>query len=539
MQGDYSRVTFDPKRHFSMVLMQQGRVLLDADYNEQTAILLHYLRQLAADVIGPHGGPAHDLGFEIKLVSTNGTLAELQVGEGRYWVDGFLCENETSVTYAGHLDDRPPTKLSELKFPLLVYLDVWERHITSVEEPRIREVALGGPDTSARAQVVWRIRVLHLEAAVGAILDKLDCLRFETTDQWKGIIANSNPGMLTASTDQGTPPTTPCIASPDARYRGENQLYRVEIHRGGGAATATFKWSRENASVILPIESVADTLVTVEHLGRDDRFGLEIGDWVEVVDDDTALDAQSATPEQLFQVKDIDTTELIVTLNGEPKAGGDSTKHPFLRRWDHQEGIAAKGGLTLDETGAAKIVEGKLLNLEDGIQIRFEPTNAVYRGGDYWLIPARTATGDIEWPLDAAQKPIPQPPYGVEHHYAPLAIVGFVPPPGAFPITDLRHRFDPIATCCPTIVVRRNPPAIPPDDKITFVALINRDIHGLRYRWTVIGGAIDNFADNSVVIKRLPLSKGIQTPETVTVTVVVEGLPEGCADSASGTAFWN
>ena len=39
MRGDFSRDTFDPVKHFSRVLQQQGRVQLDADWNEQTAIL--------------------------------------------------------------------------------------------------------------------------------------------------------------------------------------------------------------------------------------------------------------------------------------------------------------------------------------------------------------------------------------------------------------------------------------------------------------------------------------------------------------------
>ena len=40
MKGDFTRDTFDPTRHFSRVLMQQGRVQLDADWNEQTAIVM-------------------------------------------------------------------------------------------------------------------------------------------------------------------------------------------------------------------------------------------------------------------------------------------------------------------------------------------------------------------------------------------------------------------------------------------------------------------------------------------------------------------
>ena len=41
MKGDFSRETFDSVKHFSRVLQQQGRVQLDADWNEHTAIVLH------------------------------------------------------------------------------------------------------------------------------------------------------------------------------------------------------------------------------------------------------------------------------------------------------------------------------------------------------------------------------------------------------------------------------------------------------------------------------------------------------------------
>ena len=51
-RGDFTRDTFWRANHFCQVLMQQGRVQLDADWNEQSAILLHFLRSLARDVIG-------------------------------------------------------------------------------------------------------------------------------------------------------------------------------------------------------------------------------------------------------------------------------------------------------------------------------------------------------------------------------------------------------------------------------------------------------------------------------------------------------
>ena len=44
MSGDYSRVRFDPSVDLSGVLMQQGRVQLDSDWNEWVALLDRRLR---------------------------------------------------------------------------------------------------------------------------------------------------------------------------------------------------------------------------------------------------------------------------------------------------------------------------------------------------------------------------------------------------------------------------------------------------------------------------------------------------------------
>jgi hypothetical protein len=40
MKADLTRDTFHPLKHYIRVLTQQGRVQLDADANEQTAITL-------------------------------------------------------------------------------------------------------------------------------------------------------------------------------------------------------------------------------------------------------------------------------------------------------------------------------------------------------------------------------------------------------------------------------------------------------------------------------------------------------------------
>jgi hypothetical protein len=442
MYGDFSRLTFAPERHFAAVLVQQGRVQLDADFNEQSRILSHLLRTLAADLIGPWGAPAADAGFEIGLdLDDQGRLEDLTVGPGRLYVAGILCENEEldpngqpqAFSYfhqpdayfdPDDADDRLPAP------PFLVYLRVHERHLTAIEDPSLREVALGdnGPDTCSRAKVVWQVRVI--DEAPGGEKPLGDLTGDEIVAdwvQWQGA-AGEGRGRLRARAKQpDAADADPCITSPEASYRGpENQLYRVEVHKGGEEGDATFKWSRENASVALAITSPpAGAVVEVASLGRDGRLGLEPGDFVEVVDDRHALRMR---PRRLLRVKEVDPLDLRVVLwEAVPDGVGDDPDlHPLLRRWDHRERPAAAGGVPLKGDNALEIVEttdGKdhWIELEDGVQVQFED-GGHYRPGDFWLIPARTATGDVEWPR-SGDEPDFRHPAGIDFATAPLAFV--------------------------------------------------------------------------------------------------------------------
>jgi hypothetical protein len=454
MKGDFTRDTFDPRNHFSRVLMQQGRVQLDADWNEQVSILLHYLQTLAADLIGPHGGPADivdaaatktikvNCGLEIiaaesridqlseltdeEKVSLKELLRQteppLLLGKGHYYVDGVLAENPVYEAYSeqgGYPFPDSAELLSGKTY--LVYLDVWERHLTYVEVEdaegsviSIREVALNGPDTASRAQVIWQVKAWEHSATCPD-----DAELKELVLGWQPM----NRGRLKARAikPESMDSENPCITPPESRYRGaENQLYRVEIHRAGTAEEgATFKWSRENGSVIFPIVTLDDNPVTVETLGRDTRLGLQANDWVEIVDDDYSLQNRA---EPLLQVDVIDPDTSVVTLKDMPTStvGQDTSARSFLRRWDQRE----TEGSTLSKDGVV-IVEGdndqNWIELEDGVQIQFQP-GAAYRTGDYWLIPARTATGDVEWP-GPKEAPEAQEPNGITHHYAPLATI--------------------------------------------------------------------------------------------------------------------
>ena len=95
MKGDFSRIRFNPAKNYTAVLQQQGRVSLDADTNEQSAIDSYLRESTNVDVIGRYGGPVNDAGFAIEI--TNG---KIWIGAGRYYVDGILVENLKRCTYS-------------------------------------------------------------------------------------------------------------------------------------------------------------------------------------------------------------------------------------------------------------------------------------------------------------------------------------------------------------------------------------------------------------------------------------------------------
>ncbi|HYH84529.1 MAG TPA: DUF6519 domain-containing protein [Pyrinomonadaceae bacterium] len=556
MKGDFSRDSFDPRKRYSRVLMQMGRVLTDADWNEQADTVLHLLRAMASDIFGPHGGPTTNLGFEIfvKPHPSRPEVVDLYVREGHYYVDGILCENDQKVDGSKDIGvkyyEQPyfplPTQAMKDRFkipdpavvPFIVYLDVWERLITGIEDPSIREVALGGPDTTTRTQVVWQARLLPL-GPTG--LAEVTCQNVQNTQAWQDnlVAPLRQRGRLRVKAQEPRPADIgdPCNISPDARYRGaENQLYRVEIHHEGKGDAATFKWSRDNGSVVFPVLGVAERTITLAHIGRDTRLGLRTGDWVELVDDDYVLRGEA---HPLLQVEEVIADQMKVVLKTAPAAtvGRDSSRHPLLRRWDHKEGDPRMGGLKLRD-GAAVIVEqagdaAGWLALEDGIQIKFEP-GATYRTGDYWIIEARTATGDVVWPREDGQ-PAALPPHGVEHYYAPLANI-YGPNLAVF---DLRHKLTP-AVCrddpqgdgfeCPAAIITSNPN---PDGTLQF----NADVIGGNpsfnptFLWQVGGGTIMAGQNtNSIQVK--PTGTG-----AVLVKVIGTNFPGTCRNMA--TFIWN
>lgn len=557
MKGDFSRQTFDRKKHYRGVLMQQGRVQVDADWNEQVYLEDHLRTTEAQDVIGFVGAPKYAPGFQVGLTPDN---KDLTIGPGRMYVAGTLCAIDPEAVEvqlaadgmqlaALHLDGEdlqkgqwlslsapnatpklvkikaiqetnryvsfedpltpaeltalttagPPTArrcltyATQAQYPTdnvlpadgsyLVYLDVWPRHVSATEDPAIREIALGGPDTATRLQTVWQVKLHKVD-------DNLDCSHFPPGWRHPG---DTPTAKLQARTFQDPDDEGPCLLPPGSGFQGlENQLYRVEIHKSGKMGEATFKWSRDNGSVVTGVQPVSGQVLEVQDLGKDKNLGFDSQQWIEILGDKLELlmvePDNLAAPGNLFLIDSIDpATKQIKFASGVTLPDfTDLGAHPRIRRWDQGKN-APEAGIT---------IEDKWLPLENGVQVRF--SGNYFRSGDYWLIPARTATretqGHIEWPFDdLVNEPLAQAPLGIQHAYCPLAIVkidseAFLPPQ---PI-DCRKTFPPL------IEVAEE--AGPGQVCCTIIVGNGQDSHG----------DFDDLQEALEVIKSLPTDRGYQ-----------------------------
>src|SRR5689334_12309602 len=91
MKSDLSRDTFDRARHFSSVRLQQGRVVTDADWNENADLIRYRAERAARDTIGACGAPVEAAGYA--LAAETNALAVHALNANVVWIsaeDGAL-----------------------------------------------------------------------------------------------------------------------------------------------------------------------------------------------------------------------------------------------------------------------------------------------------------------------------------------------------------------------------------------------------------------------------------------------------------------
>jgi hypothetical protein len=455
MSGDYSRERFQAQRNVASVRMQQGRVQLDSDWNELVDVVDRRFRTETVDLVarGPVDSPGGVAVYPrltpdaFRIGISGGTIT---IGRGRMYVDGLLAENhgtgplEFDRILAEERGTQPITYETQPHLPAppdfarsgraLAYLDVWHREVTHLQDPGLVENAVG-VDTTTRLQTVWQVRLL------GGLPSSVTC---STADEdipgWLDLIRPSGARLTTRAV--GVPEDEdPCEMPPAGGFRGvENQLYRIQIHNGGSVGQATFKWSRDNASVASGVvEVISPHELRLESLGRDSVLRFNTGDWVEIIDDRRELTGIGGDPSRRHgEIRQIVTDEATRTITFAPDlpadlvpggAGTDTAdaRHLLVRRWDQSGTVHDADGdlyFNLDDASPNPGVipvppAGTTLMLESGIQVTFSlAEDGEFHSGDYWTVAARTADASVE-ELDEA------PPRGTHHHFARLGVVSF------------------------------------------------------------------------------------------------------------------
>jgi hypothetical protein len=399
--------------------MQQGRVQLDSDWNEQVERERQLTRQAVRDAIGHCGVPRDLPGFAVQPGAAGG----FTLGAGRLYADGMLIELDDDVAAGAQPFGGETIAAVTNGQRALVSLECSERLQTALDDDRQRETALGGPDTMVRVQTVWRTRVDAIDDLPVTEQEVLDAIVERRPLGLPGWAPSTGRLEASSSVAQVDADGRPCLLPPTAGYTDQlNSLYRVEIHASGDENSARYKWSRRNASVrgVLDVAGGRMTLVGVEA-----NEAIVTGDWVEV---HRPVDLPAGTTGSLTRITIAPDQSVTFDANLPP---GHAVGGAVVTLWD-QPAASPPTGIPL-HTAAAP--------LEAGVEVQF--TAGSYAAGEYWLIPARAATGDIEWP-PVADGPAAVRPFNRTLAYCPLALVTRQGVTIANDVEDLRVEFPPL-----------------------------------------------------------------------------------------------
>lgn len=454
MKGDFSKWSFDPASNFTGVLYQQGRVELDQDGNADTQITSHLRRQFGEDVLGlgvaAVPASARD-GLRVTAAATDGTSVHVILEAGRLYIDGlhFVLPGEGPVTlpadYFTPPVQEPAADPSSIDADVrdAVVLELTEQALNAFQVPDLLlEPALGGPDTTERMRIHYRLRLYRLA-------DGEDCesIRDDLLDDFAA------KGRLSATPAPNVVITGDCPVAAGGGFTGlEHRTFRIEVAAADAQGFARFKWSQFNGALVGrgTLNPAGDEVTIVANNQVIANTGL----------DSFYLEALRPTAdggrwEVVFTADATwvggDTLSLANTAGTWPPGTPDRPS-AFFRLWD---------GIVRISDFPTGLVEPNTLAY--GIRLAFDPPQPAsgflnYREGDYWTLPARAAGVENNldlWPSD-------DPPQGVVHHRAPLAELTWSGPPDvaiAAPddIEDCRRIIPPLTMppCCCTYTVGR------------------------------------------------------------------------------------
>jgi hypothetical protein len=427
-----SRDAFEPKKRYAGVGMQQGRVLLDDDWNDAERIRLEEERRVNLDVIGWSGTP--DAGFSL----SNGTITDggcdFDIAAGTMYVGGLRLWNPATLKLSLQDDwlqqtaaDRPTPQDGVLG---LVYLEAWQQPVTAIEDTELVEVALGGPDSSTRLRTMWRVKVA--DASDPSCPDAWAALVGTWQQSGQGVLDGTGELVVDAKLQVGFVPGQPgdlCTPKITGGYLGaENQTIRVQLVDSGH-----FTWGYDNGAPLYQATIGGDRkTITLRTEPRDQQHWPDVGQVVEILPWSAVLPngekiaeevgflarvAKRYDPDPNMHSFVLDDTTLVPAGFGEAwKTRTDATalgdEFVFVRVWDRGDDVTSELAIPFG---------GSAVKLGDtGVEVTITGTSKV--GGDHWIISARPRSPDrvVPWDLEAVGG---RHVHGVRRFAAPLALI--------------------------------------------------------------------------------------------------------------------
>jgi len=474
MGSDRAKNSYDPTQQYRAVVAQQGRVTLEADWNEAQQIASEELREETLDFVGASGTP--DNGYEvIAAAQPQPQPFDFATGAGTMYVGGVRVFSAQPIKYSNQLDwlDHvgdpdwvdPANMKSGPPASELVYLLLREQEVSAVEDSALLEKALGGPDTTQRLRLIQHIVRLPTKGENCSYALE-EAIQFWRDD--RGLKFDpSTLRLLSAATLKVSfaPPSIPVdLCEPEARsgYLGaDNQLIRVQII-GFDSKTqkGTFVWGFDNAAFLYGAEPYgtevqADNITTLRLKSRpvDEFHRPRANQVVEVLRSAAKLhnDEYIATATGLFTTLTANYelyngTDGIVNLAKALPANYDKAQTPrlFLRVWEKIHDFTSGTPVSLEGTG---------------LQVTLNNNNQPCHLGDYWQIAVRPGEPTEVYPRRYLEAP--QPPDGPRLWACPLAVIGWERDGSLKFLHDCRERFDDLVKltkrqsggCC-TVVVK-------------------------------------------------------------------------------------
>jgi hypothetical protein len=416
MKGDFSRFTFDKYKNYIGLLRQQGHVLLDSDWNEQSFLWIENFRQLTRNILGDFAIPLapneitenNSSALKISRFSVgSGGVMDFRISRGLAYIAGYPFVLASDTTFRNQ-PDFPEPMSPEIKGDVLVYIEVWQKTVNYIEDSFIREPILGGPDTCLRAKLVGQVRAISSKG-----LDNCD----EAIAYLKELFP-ANSITLSVKIDYSGRQIPLSFGEIEATggYSVQNLHMRLELHRGmisNGGFSEGIKWSDENCATVVPVYKTVspDSLLIEEPEAVSGSF-LNKGDLVEIGNRITESHRQGGQMARIKDIKHMDEGHLVEL---------DSDIHPLLARSRTGSGSRIELALRLRRWSGyvSPLMPEKPINLGKGIKATFHAPgkNMDIIPGDFWTFAIRDR--------DYNKRYFPQksPPDGVLIFRHPLAII--------------------------------------------------------------------------------------------------------------------